>query len=191
MTDTVPVPSDEARMRDEYERYRKLIDATPICIKMFDASGKLLFVNQGGRREHFIKDDADVSQWDWAGTVKEAYRERVMAAFQKGLKGEASRLVMEHTPEGSDHQWCEGIISPILDERGQVSMVLFNSIDVTEKRKAEIALADKTKDLETRNEELGRLNRMMIGRELKMVELKEQIRRMTEEKGKSATDSKE
>lgn len=173
--------SDEERLKDSLERYRQMIDTSPLCIKVFDGTGKLIFVNQGGRKEHFIKDTDDIAQWDWKGTVKEEYRERVEEAFQNGLKGEMSRVLMEHTPEGSDHEWCEGIISPITDEQGRVSMLLFYSIDATEKMQAEAELAEKAKDLETRNEELEKMNQVMIGRELKMVELKERIRRI--EKG--------
>ena len=141
-----------------------MIDSTPICIKVFDASGKLVFINKGGREEHFIKDSDDITKWDWVGTVRSEYRETVLKAFQNGLKGEAARIEMEHTPEGSTHEWCEGIISPIKGSDGKVSLLLFYSIDITQKKKSEI--------------ELKKMNRLMLGRELDMVKLKEKIKEL-------------
>src|SRR3990167_10908462 len=115
---TIPY-SEEEKLRESLQDYRQLIDFTPLCIKVFDAKGNLIFINKGGRQEHFIKDTDDIAKWDWVGTVKDEYKKQVTAAFQAGLKGVTSRVIMEHTPEGSTHQWCEGIISPIKGADGK------------------------------------------------------------------------
>src|SRR3990172_9335705 len=121
---TIPY-SEEEKLRESLQDYRQLIDSTPICIKVFDAKGKLIFINKGGRDEHFIKDSDDITKWDWAGTVKKEYQQRILDAFKRGLQGEVSEVIMEHTPEGSKHAWCEGIISPIRGNDGKVSLLLF------------------------------------------------------------------
>ncbi len=164
---TIPY-SEEEKLRESLQDYRQLIDSTPICIKVFDASGKLVFINKGGRKEHFIQPSDDISKWDWVGTVKPEYRKMVLDAFQAGLKGEFSRIEMEHTPEGSTHEWCEGIISPIKGSDGKVSLLLFYSIDITEKKMSEI--------------ELKKMNQLMLGRELDMVKLKEKIKELENKK---------
>ena len=179
MTDSPPIfSSEEEKLKDSLKRYEQIIESTPICIKVFDGKGNLLFINKGGRQEHFIKDGEDIAKWDWVGTVKDEYRQQVMAAFQAGLKGEASRVVMEHTPEGSTHQWCEGIISPIKGADGRVSLLLFYSVDITKKKMAELELEKKEKDLFIQNEELERMNKLMVGRELRIAELKEKLKKL-------------
>ncbi len=45
-------------------------------------------------------------------------------------------------------------------------------------------LRDRAKELERRNYELEQMNKAFIGRELKMVELKERIRKLEERAGK-------
>ena len=160
---TIPY-SEEEKLRESLQDYRQLIDSTPICIKVFDASGKLVFINKGGRDEHFIKDTDDITEWDWVGTVKPEYKNLVMEAFQNGLKGEASRIEMEHTSEGSKHQWCEGIISPIRGKDGKITLLLFYSIDISAKKLSEM--------------ELKKMNQLMLGRELDMVKLKEKIKEL-------------
>ena len=181
--------SDEEKLKDSLQRYEQIIDSTPICIKVFDGKGNLIFINKGGRQEHFIKEGTDIAKWDWAGTVKDEYRQRVMAAFQAGLKGEASRVAMEHTPEGSTHQWCEGIISPITGAGGKVSLLLFYSVDITKKKMAELELEKKEKDLFIQNEELERMNKLMVGRELRIAELKEKLEKLGGDKSSPPTQA--
>jgi PAS domain S-box-containing protein len=167
--------SDEEKLKDSLDRYQQMINETPMCIKVFDSTGKLIFLNKGGREEHFIKDTDDIAKWDWAKTVKKEYQQKVLEAFARGLKGEASAIIMQHTPEGSKHAWCEGIISPIRGNDGKVSLLLFYSIDATEKMKAQLELEQREAELEKRNQELKQINDVMVGRELNMIKLKERI----------------
>jgi PAS domain S-box-containing protein len=114
------------------EKYRALIENTPLCVKVFDRRGNLIFINKGGRDEHKIADDQDVTKWDWMGTIKEEYREEMRKKFEQALAGSNTEIKFEHTPEGSDHQWCHGYLSPIKDDGGDVESVLFYSIDVSD-----------------------------------------------------------
>ena len=179
MVNDAPIfSSEEEKLKDSLKRYQAIIDSTPICIKVFDDKGNLLFINKGGRQEHFIKDTDDIAKWDWVGTVKDEYKKQVTAAFQAGLKGVTSRVIMEHTPEGSTHQWCEGIISPIKGADGKVAVLLFYSVDITKKKMAEMELEKKERDLLSQNEELERMNKLMVGRELRIAELKERLKKL-------------
>ena len=162
-------------LKDSLLRYKVLVDTTPICIKVFDKDGKLIFLNRGGRDEHGVKDEDDISKWDWGGTVVERDRPMVLEAFKKGLQGIPAHVEMEHTPEGATHHFCEGIISPIKNKEGAVVMVLFYSIDATEKRLAEIEAKKKKGELESRTEELEKMNKLMLGRELRIAALKKEI----------------
>jgi PAS domain S-box-containing protein len=116
------------------DKYRELIENTPLCVKVFDKNGNLLFINKGGRMEHHVTEGQDVSKWDWMGTIKEKYRLETKKQFDKALAGESTEVEFEHTPEGSDHAWCHGYLSPIKDKEGNVESVLFYSVDVTESK---------------------------------------------------------
>lgn len=172
--DTTQNNSPENKIsEEEFAQYKQIVESTPVCIKVFDSSGKLLFINKGGRDEHFIKDTDDITKWDWVATVKPEYRPEVTEAFKKGLAGESSRVTMEHTEEGSDHAWCEGIISPIKDEKGGVKLLLFYSIDVTDRERAEAELLKTEHGLRVRNEALAELNKTLIGKDSEMAEMKQ------------------
>lgn len=122
------------------EEYVDLIESTPLCVKVFDSQGNLTFLNKGGREEHFIKDNVDISKWDWLETVKEEYRQTAKKAFEKALQGESVFVQFEHTPEGSSHKWCSGIISPIKDKDGKVKSILFYSADITALKETEMEI---------------------------------------------------
>jgi len=48
-------------------------------------------------------------------------------------------------------------------------------IDITERKRMEAALCQQAQELRARNEELTRFNRVAVGRELRMIELKQEV----------------
>lgn len=146
-----------------------LMDVSPMCIKLFDGKGNLIFINKFGRKEHNISDNDDISKWDWVGSIKKEYQDEVKEKFSNILNGSPIENVeFEHTEEGSDHEWCSGALSSVKDDSGIVSGVLFYSIDVSARKDAEKKEREDT-------EEIKKMNSFMMDRELKMIDLKKQI----------------
>jgi len=69
------------------------------------------------------------------------------------------------------------IVSPIKDMHGKVTSAIVQHKDITESKQAEEALAQRVQDLE-------RFNRLAVGRELRMIELKRQVNELSEQLGK-------
>jgi PAS domain S-box-containing protein len=138
LTDRKKDEEEHERKKKEIEqsevKYRGLIENTPMCIKVFDKDGKLIFLNKGGREEHGIKEGDDLLKWDWLGTVKSGFIPAAKKVFEEALKGKSGEVEFEHTESSKAHPWCHGLISPILDEKGKVINVLFYSVDVTERK---------------------------------------------------------
>ncbi len=72
---------------------------------------------------------------------------------------------------------------PIFDEQGNWLGYRGMDRDVTTRKLAEIALQQQTTELAQRNAELERFNRAMIGRELDMIALKQQINALSQAQG--------
>lgn len=147
--------------------YEDIVENSPLCIKVFDSNGKLIFINSGGRKEHSIKSKDVIQKWNWINTVAAEDREHVKKAFEDALNGVASRIEYQHTPGESDHEWCWGIISPVKNSDGSIKNVLFYSLDISLRKKME--------------KELEGMNKVMIDRELKMIELKDTIENLKSE----------
>jgi PAS domain S-box-containing protein len=92
---------------------------------------------------------------------------------------------------GGEHwEWAE---IPILRKDGIVRLALWNSAnvygedgttllatiaqgtDITDRRKNELEIFQRTQELQIKNEELERFNRISVDRELRMIELKKQV----------------
>ena len=159
-----------------------LMDASPMCIKLFDGKGNLIFLNKFGMKEHHLSEGDDISKWDWMNTIKKEYQDEVKRKFSEILTGSPVEYVeFEHTPEGSDHLWCSGALSSVKDEKGFITGVLFYSIDVSARKKAE-------KDEKEKSEEIKKMNAYMVDRELKMIDLKKQIEEL--KKSSKCNDTK-
>ena len=89
-------------------------------------------------------------------------------------------------------------VSPVKSAEGAVVAASSIARDITGRKRVEEALQrlneeleqrvrDRTTDLEEKNAELERLNRIFIGRELRMVELKQKIRELEESGGEDGS----
>jgi PAS domain S-box-containing protein len=85
--------------------------------------------------------------------------------------------------------YLDYIIVPEYDQYGKVVSVLSVGHDITDRKRAEQALnrlneeleqrvKQRTTELEEKNRELDRINKLFVGRELRMIELKERIREL-------------
>jgi PAS domain S-box-containing protein len=80
------------------------------------------------------------------------------------------------------------------DEAGQVQGVFAAARDITERKQAEQALRQKMEELHASNNELEQFNRASVGRELRMIELKEEINELCRRLGEAprhATDQRQ
>jgi len=96
------------------------------------------------------------------------------------IKKEGNKLVSEsHHPHlGDGGLYLSGNASPIYDAAGQVAGAIESLRDITERRHME-------EDLRQNVEELERFNKLAIGREIKMIHLKEEINELMIQSGKA------
>ncbi|MBM3890159.1 MAG: PAS domain S-box protein, partial [Verrucomicrobia bacterium] len=73
-------------------------------------------------------------------------------------------------------QFFEVCVDPILDEAGQYAGAVHTVSDITERKRGE-------EQQKRHNEELTRFNRLAVGRELRMVELKQQVNELARQLG--------
>jgi PAS domain S-box-containing protein len=118
----------------------------------------------------------DILKWPpnyFIKTVHPDDQKFVMEQYKKKEAGEKEGVIIHYayrvvTLDKQETKWVDLYSKTIMYDGKTADFV--NMIDITAKKKAEMALKDKI-------EELEKLNRLMVGRELKMVELKEKAKK--------------
>ncbi len=64
---------------------------------------------------------------------------------------------------------------PVIDINGQIVKIIGTTLDITETKRREEELRETQESMSSHQNELERLNNLMIGRELKMIQLKAEI----------------
>jgi len=163
----------EQTLADERRLLRTLVDSLPVSVYLKDTAGRKILANKFNR---------ETSGTEVIGkTDFELYRPEDAAKFnaddqQVFQTGQPLFNVEElhHQPDGSQ-RWVLTSKVPLLDADGQVTGLVGIGLDITEKKAVEQALRRQTEELQARNDELNRFNRLAVGRELRMIELKREI----------------
>jgi len=152
---------------------RSLVEASLDPLVTISPEGKITDVNEatikvtGVPREKLI--GTDFSEYF---TEPEKAREGYQQVFAKGFVTDYP-LTIRHRDGGFTHVLYNA--SVYKDVRGNVLGVFAAARDVTAQKKAEAEVAEqRTKELE-RLAELERFQKLTVGRELKMIELKKEI----------------
>lgn len=158
----------EESLKESEIKYRTLTETSTDCIKLFDIQGNLIFINNGGKKEHFLKTEEDIKNFKPIDAVIEDDKPKFMASFEAAKMGKGSIIELRHTKEGSNRDICSEMFQPIINSDGKVVSIFAVSRDLTETKQIEIVLNNKISELE-------QMNKLMVGRELKMIELKKEI----------------
>lgn len=155
------------------KQFDVLTKISPDCIKLFDIEGNLLYINPAGLKEHYLKNlkEAVDNGWRQTNTVIEEDKIKFTRALKDAIeKDKISTIEIRHTKQGSNKNVCLETIAPVKDDEGKLIGIFGVSRDISELKESEEKLKQKI-------EELEKLNNTMTGRELKMIELKEQIKK--------------
>ncbi len=156
----------------EDEKFKILAEASPDCIKLFGMDNKIVFMNQGGLLEHRFKRLEDAIGFDWVETIVPEQREAVKQKIEESIREKKAILIdVKHLPEYASREWCSLIVNPVFDAAGNVKYFVGISRDITDRKRSE-------EDLQKYAKMQDRLNRAMIDRELKMIELKKENERL-------------
>jgi len=184
--------AEEALYKAE-QMYRALIVNSPDIIARYDRDCRRTYVNPA-----YLK-VAQVSPPELLATAPEE-RSPLPAASAKVLQNLLRRVLDSSVAEAVDviwpksdniDNWYNIYAFPEFDREGHIVSVMTVSRDITERKRGEEKtlllneeleqrVRERTKELERRNHELEQMNKAFVGRELKMVELKERNRELEE-----------
>jgi PAS domain S-box-containing protein len=176
------------------QEFRALVENSPDIIARYDRDCRRLYVNPTflkltQMREEQLLGVTLVQQSGLEAAVAVSVQEAIRHAITTGTPSEID-FPLQTAAYGQ--LWFAAHTIPEFDTSGQVVSAITIARDITARKRAEEALhrlnqeldrrvTERTAELEQKNRELERMNKVFIGRELRMVELKEQLRRFESE----------
>ena len=163
-----------AELRASEERYRLLYDRNPDGVFVVDVTGRFVVANPACEvisgypiAELLPKSFRDICAPDQLARTIE-YFERAVRE-RKSLQLETALL---HKDGRRVEVWVAG--GPIASDDEPLT-VHCTARDITERKRMEEEIGRRAEELRATNEELTRFNEAMVGRELRMIELKQEV----------------
>lgn len=138
----------ERALRETEEFNRTIIDCSPDCIKVLDLDGRLLMINEAGRRLLEIDDAASLYGQDWRSIWPRFATNEAGDVLAQAKAGRSLRFEELHTTLKGTQKWWDVIMTPVRGGDGDVVRILSVSRDISDRKQTEDALrdADRRKD---------------------------------------------
>ena len=143
---------------------------------MTDTEGMILYTNPSFERIYGL------TKQDWDGKTPRILSTRIKPPdfykkFWKDLKSKKTvRAEFTNRTKSGELVVMESNVNPVINSDGNLVAFLAIQRDVTKQKTAEEQMVKKNRDLE-------RLNKLMVGRELKMAQLKAEIKEFKSKPG--------
>jgi PAS domain S-box-containing protein len=136
--------NDEALKRSE-QRHRAMFEASPECVKIVAADGTLLQINAAGLQMLEVHDERTVAGCSVYDAVVPEDRQRFREFNERICRGESASLTFDIISCRGTRRTMETTAVPLPDGSGGFCQLAV-SRDVTQRRRAEAALAAELKD---------------------------------------------
>jgi len=187
-TDITDRIKSEETIRQERLLLRTLIDHIPDTIYVKDAEGRKIIANPADLGVIGVLSEADViGKTDLETFPDETGRRGYNDDLEIVKTGKPVLNREEDFVDGDgQHRWLLTTKVPLTDEHGTVTGLVGIGHDITSRKHSEEQIRLKVKELAASNEELTRFNRLAIGREMRMIELKQHCNRLATQLGIAA-----
>ena len=143
----------EAALRNSEERYRRIIETAQEGILVNDADGIIRFVNQrmAALLGHPVKDLIGRTMYDFVDPQTADFIRRKHANRARGV---SEQYELQLTRKDGSQRWLLVSSSPVMMEDGTFDGALGMVVDITERHRADEALARHVAELEASRREL-------------------------------------
>ncbi|MDP2028832.1 MAG: PAS domain S-box protein [Thiobacillus sp.] len=177
----------EAALRQERDLKQHYLDTAQTLMLALDAEGGITMINRTGcALLGYAENELLGRHWFEIALPQPDGMERVYPVFRSIMAGNLQAAeYFENEVLCRDGRtrliaWHNAYLT---DDAGRIIGTLSSGEDITARKTTEAALRQQTGELLARNEELERFNRAVVGRELDMVALKQQVNALSSQLG--------
>ncbi|MDP8219764.1 MAG: PAS domain S-box protein, partial [Candidatus Stygibacter frigidus] len=175
----------EQSLAESEERFQQAMKATRDGLFDWNLITNEIYYSPGWKAILGYSDDEIISNLsDWEKLTHPDHVAMIMEMVDNLLKGKIDRLEIEFKMKHKDGDWVD-ILSrakKILDKSGKAVRIVGTHVDITElkqyREKLEELVLQRTEDLEEKNAELQKYNKLFIGREFRIKELREEVKEL-------------
>ena len=113
---------------------RGIIQSSADCIKLIDAAGTIVFMNDAAIREHSLIGPDGAVGASWLDTVPAESRDHAARALKDALRGVTARFTTARFLDDGEAHWRDFALSPVIGKGGSIEQVVVSSRDVTDER---------------------------------------------------------
>lgn len=140
MVDMTPIYMAQKEVAESENRLRTILDTDPECIKLLGSNCELYEINKAGLDMLEVSEFETIKGHSILPVVAVEQRARAEQLVKNAFKGISGKMEFEmHTFKGN-RRWCEINVVPFRNAEGEILLALGVTIDITEKRKAELEL---------------------------------------------------
>ena len=164
----------ERELKESEERYRTMVESAHDMVAIFGEDYRLKYVNKRGE-ELTAYSRKELRRMDFRDLLAKGSRKSVLDRFRMKRRGEKVplRYEFEIIRKDGDKRRVESSSSNLMDANGSTNIITYIK-DITERKQYEEALKEKL-------EEMEKWYKLTVDRELKMIELKNEIRALANE----------
>lgn len=132
----------DAALHESEERYRLLADNTDDFVHLNTADGRRLYTSPVFFRATGWTPE-ELAQGDWRARIHPDDRERVVATHAANLRGETTVKEYRIARKDGSWLWVHARCQPLCAPDGRVEKMVLWAYDITERKRAETALAEE------------------------------------------------
>ncbi|WP_233258620.1 SpoIIE family protein phosphatase [[Phormidium] sp. ETS-05] len=163
---TVTQERENAALRDNERKLNQILEAIPVGISVFDATGQPYYINHTAQEvlgrdtlaSAQVEEHPEIYQCYFAGTEELYPAEQLPLA--RALKGEKSTVDNLELRQGDKSIPLEILGTPIFDEQGKIIYAITAFSDISQRKQAEAERMRFTQELEAKNAALEKMDRL-------------------------------
>lgn len=190
MTDISEQKNIEKKLKESENKLDKIFESVPISVMLTDENGIIQECNSGLLKLHGYSKKEELIGKEYSMLLPNIERERANADFIQ-LLSSGKVLSRQYKLKQKDNTLVDSELSAsaFYDDSQKKNFVVVTASDITARIEVEKELAayrtqlenlvkERTSELENKNKLLEQMNKLFVGRELRMKELKDQIERL-------------